>query len=161
MKKDSPAIHFLRHVWESVGDKQGDSWNRLNQAMGDALGMAIKYGMRFYVDDFSLIANAPSERGFNGGYWLGQTPATGERYYTLACAVDRAYGVNMSACLAFEAWKGRPPFICKDAQCVTGRRVAIGSDVEWGRVTSFASDGQSFIACAYDWSNEVRKVISR
>ncbi len=153
-KKDSPAIHLLDHVWHHDGGRaRVKSWERLNHSMHGALSLAITSIMDFDLDDFSVIA----ER-YRPGHWMGET--YGERYYSIACCgVEHVttYGLNMSACLAFEHWKKRKPFLVvrssspRDAKIRD--RICIGKRFYWEghyvKCTSFASDGESFTACSY------------
>lgn len=104
-----PALHLIDHVWAHIQESTGHSWQRLNWAMSDALMLAIKAGMRFAPDDFVHI-----KEHYRPGYWMGESG--GEYHY--AAAVEAG---NLSACVAFETWKKRPPFI------IGGRRLAVGS----------------------------------
>lgn len=157
-KKDSPAIYLLQHVWSNEGHGAGRSWERLNSAMKSALALAIEHLFRFEEGDFDEIS-----KRFNFGYWGGQdTGGFAEGFYSIACAVDRGHGArchgpNRSACIAFEKYKGREPFIYKEPTCLSGVRLACGSRFMWAvgdlvyepTVTSFAADGLSLSACTY------------
>ena len=150
----SPAIQLLTHVWKHQGEGQYWSWARLNSAMHAALRLVIIHGFRFDRDDFKLIDKSAEHGGFSFGYWGGVVGhLLGEYFYSLACARNRAYGVNLSACLAFEAWKARRPFILRQPGQKTGRRLAVGSKFNWygysPTCTSFSEDARSLVACAY------------
>lgn len=150
---DSAALRFLLMMWENDGEAfGGHSWTRLNSGMFRTLALAVGHGFKFGLDDFSRLSGL-----FNFGYWGGADGGFAERFYTLACGVgghgDATHGVNLSACRSFEAWKKREPFILKDRDCPSGRRLAVQSRFawqgEWVTVTSFADDGASLTACTY------------
>lgn len=147
-QKKSPAYKLLEHVWRTEGYQMGKSWDRVNHAMGSAMNLAIEYGLRFFRDDFKRIHGA-----FRGCYWFGEN--AGERFYTLAC--DGTHGANMSACLAYEAWANRKPFlVLKDPNQNVKIRVHVGASFIWPdwknkrtplvHVTSFANDESYFTA---------------
>lgn len=139
MKDTSPAMKFLALVSQNQGYQMGRSWTRFAEGMHTALSLAIQYGLRFEPDDFVQIAEL---------YFV-----CGEGFYTLACNPDRRYsrrrpcGLNRSACISFERWKQRKPFI------LNGRRLAVGAAFNWDgqRVvcTSFSEDGSYLNACSY------------
>lgn len=151
----SPVLKLLRLVMENDGKAMGGrSWMRLNDALGTALALAVRTGFKFNERDFSAI-----DSGFRFSYWGGNDRhMLGERFYSIACAVDREHGENLSAARSFEQWKNRKPFIYKFKDCLSGRRLAIGADLhlvdksgqhfrrERFKVTSFAKDGKSFVA---------------
>jgi hypothetical protein len=139
--KASPALVLVKHVWENVQQATGHSWTRLNAAMTGAASLAIEAGLRFDPDDMATIRNS-----MRGSYWF-----RGEGHYTTAVK----YG-NTSACASYEKMVGRPPFV------FGGSRLAVLSDFEWPgvghvRVTSFADDGKSLIACSYRGDESVPK----
>lgn len=161
-KKPSPAMALLATIWENQGHQMGDSWDRLNQAMGSATNLAIWSGLRFDLRDFQTIADK-----YRISYWGG------EGFYHLACGGrDPRSTPNMSAALSFEKWKGRKPFIVLARPRGKVRlRVAIGTRFDWYEhkppkllhltCTSFAKDGESFTACAYESANRYGKPIRR
>ncbi len=137
-KRDSAALHLIRHVWEHNREATGFSWTRLNGSMHGAVMLAIEAGLKFNLGDFTYIAE-----NFRVGYWGGNDGhMCGEAFYSHAVKFD-----HLSACQSFEAWKNRKPFNWD------GQRVCIGQQFIWQRervsVTSFAADGLSFIATAY------------
>ena len=152
--KDSPAVRLICMVWEHAQQATGHSWLKLNHALADTLGLAIRSGMKFEIDDFNTIR----ER-FNSGYWIGD----GEWIYNLAVLYR-----NSSAYLAYESHRSRKPFIVKSATIDThtgdgpcGRglaRLVIGARFRWAgeevRVTSFNDDRQTFTACSYKLDGE-------
>lgn len=166
MKKDkiSPVRQLLSLVWGQSLKATGHSWERLNHSMYAAMQLAINAGMPFEADDFSAAMNE-----FRAGYWFGETG--GESLYTLAVQTG-----NLSAAQAYEAWKGRPPFIVDDVDPgwnrsfahTTGKRargrVAVGFSFPWQghdvTVTSFSDDGRYLTACAYT-KGDRRKVTRR
>lgn len=146
-KLESPAYQLLKHVWDNEGYKMDRSWARLNGAMQDALSLAISSQMRFELEDFQRISG-----DFRIGYWGGADGEhmLAERYYSLACKVS-----NMSACLSFEHWKGRKPFLVLRSEREDVKvRVHLGATFQWPdwkakkmltvHCTSFSSDGTSF-----------------
>jgi len=163
----SQVHKFLSMVWTKAGTASGErSWDLLNGAMCAALRLAVEAHFTFEADDFAK-ANAD----FYGWRWFNNATG-GEGLYSLACCVERHHGVNLSACIAFEKWKGREPFIYKDRQCKSGRRLAVGSCIEWGghrrvRVTSFDDAAGTLTACVYelvkaeDGINHREKVVKR
>lgn len=150
-KPKSPAYKFLEHVWENQGHETGHSWQRLNQSMSSALSLAITSQMRFALDDFERIA-----ADFRIGYWGGNDGhMLGEHFYKLAC--DGTHGPNMSACLSFEKWKDRKPFLVLRSEREDIKvRVHVGARFEWPdwkakamltvHCTSISQDGKSFTA---------------
>lgn len=113
----SPAYRLVELVWKN-SSRHRDSWIRLNQALASAVVLAIEAGLKFAPGDFNKMYE-----GFRGGYWFGRSDGRiqGERFY--GCAVRRD---NLSACIAFERYAERKPFILD-----TGARVAIGTEVVW------------------------------
>src|SRR5262249_51742049 len=106
----SPAIQLLNFAWKHCGSY---SWRNLNHTMIRCLKIAIECGMEFAEGDFLLMVKSRSAGGFSFDFWGGQDNAgLGEGFYTLACTADA--GCNTSACIAFEKYKGRKPFILKD-----------------------------------------------
>jgi hypothetical protein len=139
---DSPVVALIRHIYGYSGgkDKRKISWQQLNPALSGALRLAIEAGFKFEKDDFATVF-----KQLAGGYWFGtdNDHSQGERFYTAAVNAD-----NRSACISFEAWKGRKPFLRE------GRRLCIGSELkDWNpadcQVTSFAEDALSLTACVY------------
>jgi hypothetical protein len=132
-KTASPAFVLVAHVWQHSQQATGHSWRRLNHAMASAMSLAIAAGLKFEPGDMKSIYDT-----MRGGYWF-----PGERMYAEAVKYD-----NTSACVSYEKMVDRPPFV------FGGGRLAEGSDLQWDgvgpvRVTSFAKDGQSLIACSY------------
>lgn len=122
-KDESTVIEFLDLVWRNTNDAIGHSWMRLNHSMHDALMLAVKAGFKFEKEDFTEIS-----KRFRFGYWGGAGSGENgfaESFYTAAVRND-----NRSACIAFEAYKKRKPFIYGNDN---GARVrlAIGSDLKW------------------------------
>jgi len=156
-KKDSPAVELMELVWAGNAKATSFAWERLNDALRSALHLAICNGMAFGLEDFPMIA-----KRYRLWYWGGRDGhMLGEGFYRSACITG-----NMSACLAFEAWKRRPPFIVDGADprsyspqglhlASTRKRgrVAVSFEFPWSgervRVTSFADDGSHLVACSY------------
>lgn len=129
---DSQAVHFVRHLYVHAQTATGHSWTRLNGALHQAVVTAIKGGLEFGENDFSVFY-----REMNGGYWLGTPP---DPIYAVACQYD-----NLSACKAFESCFEFSPYMLE------GQRVYVGRDFTWDgkqvTCTSIAKD--SLIACSY------------
>jgi hypothetical protein len=155
------------------GQAVGASWRELNRVLADALILAITGGFRFARDDFALMAKDSREGGFSFGYWARtDREGYGERFYTLACGIDRGSSdvsphlPNVSACISFERWKARKPFFLPQggsgvdrvglpvpARGLVRHRLCVGFRLywqdEWVDVTSIAADGESMTACSY------------
>jgi hypothetical protein len=146
---ESNPYKLLQLVWGDCNRSPIFSWERLNSSMHTAALLAIDSGMWFDLDDFNKIAVT-----FRMGYW-----ANVESLYAQAVKSN-----NMSACHALENTMNRKPFIAKFPINSTdqgkGRRayrkegrLALGSSFIWDgnrvEITSFAKDGESFIACGY------------
>jgi len=149
MKKKpmSTAYTLINYVWKHNCKEVRHSWRTVNDSMQTAVSLAISAGLTFDPDDFGRIYD-----GMRGGYWFGQYDcgAMGEGFYVEACKEG-----NISACKSFEAWKERPPFV------FGGKRLYIGAELAWGdakylKVTSFAENGESLVACSYKNDDESR-----
>lgn len=173
LTKDSPAMQLLDHVWRNEWHGAGRSWERLNSAMKEALALAIDHLFRFNEGDFAEFGDR-----FRFGRWGGaDSGGFAEGFYSRACAVHdtfgRSHGPNRSACISFEKWKGREPFIYKDRSCISGVRLACGSRFYWMpdskagtlpllvTATSFAADGLSLTACTYKDTEGYERKIDR
>jgi len=126
MKRNSPAFKLAQHVWQHAqAATPGHSWQRLNQGMHGAVGLAIGVGLRFGKEDFVRFMDE-----FRAGYWIG---AGHEQFYSAAVQVR-----NMSACHAYEFWQDRKPFI------MDGQRMYVGREFVWDglrvRCTSFGPE---------------------
>lgn len=145
----SPAYQLVAHVWEYKLGATGHSWQRINAAMHQALSLAISAGLVFHENDVIDIYT-----NMRGGYWFGAGGT--ERFYALA-AGSRA--PNESACKALEKALGRAAFVHD------GTRLHVGSYIQWGehsaKVTSFAKDGLSLVACTYKDDGNERKIDRR
>lgn len=135
---ESPAIQFLRLVWESTNEENGDSWTRLNWTMRKALHLAAAAGFRFGIDDCKII-----DENFRPGYWLGESHY--EDTYATAIAAR-----NPSAWKAIEHYLGRTPIIADTLD--DGRaRLYVGSRLRWrGEVATVTSWNDGYVvACTY------------
>jgi len=156
LPEQSDVLDLLDTVWRGCDRATSHSWSRVNSSMSSALALAIGSGMKFGADDFAEI-----ERRYRFHYWGGESRGGfAEGFYCTAVAEG-----NVSACQAFEKWKGRKPFIVDNVQPGTGARFAhrvgfrqssrlcVGSRFTWdGRevtVTSFSEDGTYLTACTY------------
>lgn len=139
--KTSPALQLVRHVCKYHSHQMSYSQLRCQQAPRGALRLAIKFGLRFDKTDFG-------EKGLYGDEWD----------YKLAVAHDRHGCQNRSACIAYENWKKRKPFIAPCGYQGALHRLAVGSRFTWRgqcvEVTSFADDGAYIIACVYKYPNK-------
>lgn len=104
-EKETTAHQLLRHVWENCSR---DSWGRINHAMRQALKLAIGARLEFVEADFKAIFSSPRSGGFNGGYWV-----TGGSEWIYAMAIESD---NSTAWTAYEAYKGRRPFIANNVE---------------------------------------------
>lgn len=129
----SPTMALIETVWENRCCATPHAWIRVNQAMYAALMLAIEGGLAFNKDDFKDI-----ERKTRGGRWMGEP----ERFFKVA--VEEGH---VQACVSFESWVGRPPFMWD------GKRLFVGRSFPWEgyqvTVTSFHADGTGLTACAY------------
>lgn len=141
MEKRSPAMQLVELVWTSNGHQMGRSSDRVDRAMDAAMRLAIEHGFEFAPGDFAAISREYGIGGAEGLYCLACAPPT--RYST-----GRTYGAKRSACISFERWKQRKPFIIDGSQ-----RLAVGARFEWyGEqvvCTSFSEDGKHLVACSY------------
>jgi hypothetical protein len=111
-KKESLVVRHVGDIYRHANSGKGHSWRILNGALSDALRLCITAHLRFQLDDFHTIY-----RQFQGGYWFGTDgdgKGSGTSLYSIA--VDCG---NMSACLAFEAWRTFDPWL------YMGRRLAV------------------------------------
>ncbi len=156
-QQQSPAMTLLQLVWANMYGLNvfEKSWDRVNWAMQEALTLAIVRGFRFDADDWAAM------EPFRPWCWRDT-----EYCYSLAVAGgyydNRAHGINMPACLAIEKDLGRKPFLLQTDRMghdKTRTRICVGVQFVWSgpkdkkdsavKVTSFAKDQQSFIACSY------------
>lgn len=158
----SPAMELLAHVWKHEGHGAGQSWARLNDAMGRALKLAIVSGLRFDVGDFAAFA-----KDFNSSRWIGDA----EWCYSRACGADHSdHGGNPSAVQSFEAWCKRKPYLVRfSPNDKTPNRLHVGARFRWWdkgelrdvHVTSFNDATQTCVAVEYDHSSSRSKVTRR
>lgn len=138
VRGESPAVRLIDLIWRHEGHGKGRSWHRLERVCADGAELAIRYGLRFDIDDFSAFMDR-----YAFDHWPGS-----EEYYTLAC--DTGFGPNVSACLAWERFKKRAPFIYADPANLSGRRLAVSSQFTWDgkqvHCTSFSEDGVGLVA---------------
>lgn len=146
----SPVRELLDHVWaQGQAGMRSGSWERLNNAMRQALNLAIGAGFKFEPTDLPV----PGE--FRPGYWLGDP----EWIYSMAIREG-----NYTAVAVYEAWKQREPIIAANvfpdghadfahkSGMRTAERLHVGAEFTWKgeqvTVTSFRADGAA-IACSY------------
>ena len=148
MTDTSSALQLLDFALQHYGHKKPHSYTRLNSMYSQALKFAIVHHFEFHKDDFIAI-----HKDYGFWYWGGkERHMIGEEFYYYACEKK-----NMGACLAFEKWKQRNPFILKTYgkydNRITSQRLAIGSQFIWKGVrvkcTSFNEDGNKITACSY------------
>lgn len=144
--RESPAYVLVAHVWENADCSAwvGHKADGLNQVMASAVGLAIRAGLRFVLDDFRRFF----ER-FRGAYWFGASNGghSGEGFYSAAVECG-----NGSACEAFETFAERPAW--RDANSA---RVCIGSALEWNgeRCTLTSIRADRIGLCSYKSYGEV------
>lgn len=143
----SVVLDYLRSTYDNCCSEGCHSWNVINDAMRIALEVAIKGRFKFEKGDFQYLSDPSSELGYSPyGYlgfyrWIGKDTAYsyGERFYNYAVESS-----NKSACIAFESWKKRKPFV------LSGKRLSVRSTfgvkidnaVEWWVVGSFSESGE-------------------
>lgn len=133
MKKPSPAYTLLQHVWTHSAYP---SHRQKNASMSRALSLATESMMKFEPGDIRAIYAE-----FRAGYWMGEVEG---RY---AAAVECG---NTSAAEAWETHFKRPAWLWPE-KTAKAERLHVGSKITWRgldlKVTSFAADGSSLIAC--------------
>jgi hypothetical protein len=144
--RKNTAMDLVSLVWDGsirsyTSDLRGKGdcdWDKVNSAMYDAVNLAIRAGLYFGTCDFRTF-----EEKFEINHWAGRDRHMfGESLY--ANAVQSG---NTNACISFEMWKNRKPFIYE------GERIYVGREFTWKgkkvECTSFAEDGSYLIACSY------------
>jgi hypothetical protein len=132
----TPVIEYLTLTYSNCCKHGGHSWSVINKAMQLALKTAIVGRFQFDPSDLQALAGTNGARRCLGFYqWIGKDTAHGygESYYKLAIDSN-----NRSACIAFETWQQRKPFI------LDGDRLGVGSTfyyLKWWKVNSFSKDG--------------------
>jgi len=131
----SPAVQLYRVAVQNEGFQQGRSNIRSFHSSQDIVNYAIRYGLRFFIDDFSEI------------------PFGGEGDYAIACGSEREFE-NRSACLAIEKYLDRKPFLLRDPDKKTPDRMYYGRWFIWFGgdhllCTSFNDKKKYFTACKY------------
>jgi hypothetical protein len=166
MKEESATYTLLSLVWDQACDYRSFSWSRLNHSMRAALQLAIGC-FQFSDDDFARI-----ETDFRYNRWNNEN--CGEDDYAMAVAEN-----NVSACLSFERWKGRKPFIARDVEPRCHRqlshsvgtrqtcRLCLGARFFWRgeEVTVTSISWDRVVACSYrvkkDTNYQRQKVLHR
>ena len=161
---DSPALFLLQHVWREIGH---GTHHARNNAMQDALALAIASGMTFGLDDFDRCF-----ADFRARYWMDL-----EGSYARAC--HGPHGPNPSAYQALEKFLGRVPFIIHESCTPQGFgpkvRLAVGSRFRWPidlktsalvAVTSFADQPKDkkppyLIACSYKVAKDCSRQVDK
>lgn len=149
----SNAMRIVKNVWNNRCEGTEFSWRRLNAAMHSAVMLAIEAGLKFGRDDFKRMSEH-----FRIEYWgsCWGSHGLGEGFYKAAVEMDHA-----TAYQAFEAWKGRKPFI------IDGKRIYYGARFEWygkhTECTSFARDESHIVCCQYklEEATDSRKIAAR
>lgn len=154
--KKSPAIQLMDLVWEYATGEGAQGWEQYNNALRQALTLAVGSGMTLDEDDIQKVFD-----GYRCGRWIGESH---EWVYT--CAIVNG---NMSAIVSYEKAVGRKGFIADQVDVagwgamkfvhMAGRRqrerLHVGAKFQWkgcqARVTSFAKDGESLTACSYKY----------
>ena len=150
MKKQSPAIHLVSHVWNTRPEFGDTSWRRINGSMMQAVNLAITAGLRFDADDFKTIYET-----MRGGYWFRD-------FYSLSIVSG-----NSSAYQSYEKWAGYKPFIwpCRSSPYIGGdyrswhgSRLHPGAHFKWGgeEVVCTTITGESIVACSYKTDREIK-----
>lgn len=150
MKKQtqSPAMTLVLHVRENWGHRRGRSRQQSNEAVSQAVKLAIRYGLEWAKDDFAQLAKQRTQSYYDTSIYRAD-----EFDYSLACGSDRCSG-NPTAAASYEAYRKRKPFLICDDGNKTPTRVYVGRRIEWAgdrlEVTSFSEDGNHFIAVKHE-----------
>ncbi len=137
----SPAYRLVQMVWRNQSGAL--SYGNFHHGISAAVHLAIRYGLRFDVDDFQRLATEGRQL-----IWF----YADEFCYTLACGCERGLR-NPSAAAAYETWKDRKPFKIEEPHSKTPTRIYVGRQFQWKHrgvtCTSFAADGSHLTACEY------------
>lgn len=118
------------------------SYKRLNPALRSTLSSCIEADLPFLPDTFKRVY-----KELRGHWWFGDGAGScvGERYYSLACAVN-----HNSACQSFEQFAGRPGVLWEEDSKAPSR-LHVGERFSWRgyyvEITSMRTD--SLVACTY------------
>ena len=139
----SSVIQLLDVVWGAKCDGGHRAWSRLNNALREALRIAIGGGFKWDLDDWKHVMQS-----YLTGHWIGENV---EWWYSYAIA-----SANASCIASYEHYTGRAAFIADDVDPVkcelahsggTRKRERLGiqfrftfQGVRW-RVNSFGPDG--------------------
>ena len=139
--KMSPARAWLAQLWESQRTP-----TQINQRWGmqRALQVAIEMRLRFDLEDFAWMATNTRPSYCDLSPFGRSVLGDGERVYRLAIEAH-----NMSAILAIEHWKQRPPFLWAGKRLFVGRRVWWPAKNDYVRCTSFKRDGRTVMLCQF------------
>ena len=101
--KQSTVMQIMSLAWHSY---KWNSWAMTNHSLNQLLSSLISLNVPFEDDDFKNIYES-----FSGHYWFGVSSNgnyMGENFYS------QAIHYNSSACLSFEKWVNRKPFLIKN-----------------------------------------------
>lgn len=138
-KEISPAVQMYQLAMRFEGFQQCKSNLRFMHCRHQIIEYCIKFGIKFFEDDFK-----------------SRIPCPGEGWYALACGEKREFE-NRSAVLAMEKYWNRKPFLLREIRNKTPERVYVGRWFEWlvdGQklqllCTSFNDEKKYFNACQY------------
>jgi hypothetical protein len=142
----SVVIDYLESTYKNSCAYGGHSWQVINQAMKLALSAAIRGRFQFEKEDFHLVSGVRNESGYAQYKYLGLQHWIGDSEYFYKMAIESG---NKSACISFEFWVERKPFIFQ------GKRLGVGSSIflrsmalenespdYWWTVGSFSESGE-------------------
>lgn len=148
----SEPYQIIQKIYRKSWESGGQSYIRLNAALQLGMQAVITAGLLFDLNDIREIAST-----FRSRYWFSDDD--GEWIFKTAVKEN-----NLSACLSFEDYKGRKPFILE------GKRMYVGRQFYWydkdGKgyyvtCTSFAENGDYFTACSYKSTDSYRSKIDK
>jgi len=145
---ESPALTAFRLLVELTPT---ESWRDVNSCRFDALAYATEY-LRFDPSDVKTIYNE-----FRGSYWFGCGSGADERLYERAVKKG-----NVSACVAWEKFFGRKPWI-GDTSEGKRERLAVDIKIRWEGVWCFITSmsDEKLIACTYKKGTGYERKIDR
>lgn len=139
----SPALAFITLAWDYALSGIPNSWERYNQAVGEACRLAAETFHWEQGDLEKLVAIR--NRRCSILKCLGENGL--ETLYSLAVGFG-----NLSFCREYERYVGRDPIIADGVDGRQRQRLCVGSRFVWKgekvTVTSFREDGRA-VACSY------------
>lgn len=152
----SPARQLITLVYHETPYRSRINFDHARQA---AVRLAVEFGLRFDLDDVKWLKRSTindQESKVRADF--------GEMEYAIACGRERGCD-NASAAQSYEHAIGRKPFLVAQPGVTTRQRVYVGLrfNFEGMRVTctSFAKDGESFIATKSSYQDGGRAKVEK